>query len=75
MGVPVVDVGVVRMLMRHRRVLMKMRVGLLRVPCEVMRMLMVRIVAVRMPMRQGKMGVRVLMMLGQMQPHPKRHQR
>jgi len=48
MGMPVMDVGKVRVRVSDRRMLMRMRVRLLTVPIKIMRMLMVLDVPVSM---------------------------
>lgn len=75
MLVAVVDIRVVRVLVRHHDMLMRMVVRLLAAPVEVVHMLMVRVMYMAMLVLQCLMFVLVLMPLGQMQPHAGSHQR
>ena len=73
--VPMVDVRVMRMLVRQGKVGMLMTVWFGAVPRRLMRVLMVRIVHMAMCMYQRLMGVLVCVPLGQVQPNPQPHQR
>jgi hypothetical protein len=68
MGVPVMQVGVVRVLVAQRRVAMPMRMRLARWIVRRMRVSMVDVVAVPVLVLVGRMAVLVLVALGQMQP-------
>ena len=72
--VPMVDVRVMRMLVRQGKVGMLMTVWFGAIPRRLMRVLMVRIVHMAMCMYQRLMGVLVCVPLGQVQPHPQRHE-
>ena len=74
MLMPVMHVGHMRVRMPHHRMLMKMRVRLARRVEAAMRMAVVLIVSMGMGMAYRLVQVLMLVMLGQMQPHPKRHQ-
>lgn len=69
-----VDVGIMRMLVLQRRVLVCMGVWFNPVPVEVMQVLVVRIVAVGVNMVQGQVLVGMAMFFGQVQPNANRHQ-
>ena len=71
----VVDVGIVRMLVLQRRVLVRMGVWFNPVPVEVMQMLVVRIVAVGVNMVHGQVFMCMAMFFGQVQRNASGHQR
>lgn len=71
---PVVDVRKVRVAMHQRIVHMRMGVRFLAVPREIMRVLVMFVVAMAMIMRQRFMRVLVSMTLADVQPNAHRHQ-
>ena len=73
MDMPMMNVREVRMLVRHRRVLVFMRMRFLHVPHEVVRMLVMLVVYMGMGVFHWLVRVFMLVPLGQMQPHPQRH--
>ena len=75
MIVPVMQVREMGVAVREGIMLVLVGMRLLGLPWERVRMLMMRIVQVRVGMIEPPMRVFVLMMLGQMQPHPRAHQR
>ena len=75
MRVSVMQVGIVRVPVRHRRMGMRMDVRLAAVPREVVRVAMVRVVRVRVRMLQRIVAMRVRVALAQMQPDAERHER
>ncbi len=74
MLMPVMNIGKVRMFMRQGIVLMRMAMWLRAIPFKVMRVPMVRIVAVFMRMRLRCMGVGMRVRFRQMQPDAGTHQ-
>src|SRR5574343_802156 len=74
-GVPVVDVRVMGVSVHQRGVVVRVAVRLAAVPGEVVRVLVVGVVAVRVVVVQGLVGVLVLVALAPVQPHAQRHQR
>ena len=75
MPVSVVDVGIVGVRMREHRMPMRMRVRLDAVPAEVVRMPVMRIVAMPMRMLGRLVRVTVRMPFAQMEPNAECHQR
>lgn len=75
MGMPVMDVGKVRVRVSDRRMLMRMRVRLFTVPIKIMRMLVVLVVPVSMVMVQNLVSVRMFMPLTDMKPDSQSHER
>jgi hypothetical protein len=73
MPVPVMQVGIMRMPMHHRRVAMPMRVWLSQAVTGRMSVLMMRVMAVTVLMLQFLMGMLVLVMLNEMQQESDRH--
>jgi ABC-type Co2+ transport system permease subunit len=73
-AVSVVHVGIVPMTVPERRVIMRMRVRLSAVPGHVMLMLVMRVMHMRVGVRQGFMAVFMLVTLAQMQPDTGGHQ-
>ena len=73
MDMPMMNVGGVRMLVRHRSVLVFMRMRFLHVPHEVVLMLVMLVVYMGMGVFHWLVRVFMLVPLGQMQPHPQRH--
>jgi len=71
---PVVDVRKVRVAMHQRIVHMRMGVRFLAVPWEVMRVLVMFVVAMAMIVSQWLMRVLVSMTFADMQPNTHRHQ-
>jgi len=74
MKVPVVNVRVVRMLVRQDLVPMWVSVRLLTIPWEFMQMLMMFVVAMAVAVHQGLMRVHVLVPLANVKPDPQPHQ-
>jgi hypothetical protein len=74
MPVPVMDVRIVRVRMRHRLMLVGMDVRLARVNPWGVLVLMVLVVDMGMCMRQPVVVVLVLVPLAEVQPHPGHHQ-
>lgn len=70
----VMNVRIVRMTMRHRRVPVGMQVRFTRVPCEVMLVKMMLIVLMCMLVLVRMVRMTVAMALVQMQPHSGSHQ-
>ncbi len=70
---PMVDVGVMRMFMRHRRMLMKMAVRLPAVPLEIVLMLVMQVMDVAVGMFHRLMRVLMGVVLGQVQPDTQAH--
>ena len=68
MDMPMMDVRVVRMLVRDRRVLVLMHMRLMPVPLEVVHMPVVLVMNMGMAVLHGLMRMLVLVPLGQMQP-------
>lgn len=75
MRVPMVDVGEMGMLMHYYFVLMPVLVRLVAFPIEVMVMPMMLFVNMRVTVLHRFMPMFVLMVFGQVQPHPPTHQR
>ena len=73
--VAVMQVGIVRMAVRHPAVAMRMRMRLVSLPREAVPMLMVIIVRVRMRMLDRLVHVLMLVALREVQPHAERHER
>ena len=73
MFVAVVDVGHVRVLVRERFMSMRMRVPLAGIDVALMRMLMVLVVPMAMRVQQERMGMRMPVTLGEMQPDANDH--
>ena len=74
MPVPVMDVGIMRVRVGQRLVLVLVVMRLAAVPVEMMMVAMVRVVDVAVRVAHRTMGMRVRMLLGQMQPHTGAHQ-
>ena len=74
MPVPVMDVWVVRVRMRHRLMLVGMRVWLAGIDAGGVLVLMVLVVDVRMSMGEPIMVVLVQVPLAEVQPHSSQHQ-
>ena len=72
---PVMDVRVVRMLVRQHLMPMRVYVRLFAVPLEVVLMLMVLVVRVAMSMVKRHVRVLMLVPLPDMEPDPGDHQR
>lgn len=72
--VPMVDVGVMRMFMRHGRVPMKMTVRFPPIPLEIVLMLVMQVVDVAVSVFHRFMRVFMSVALGQVQPDPQAHQ-
>src|SRR6266700_2046176 len=72
--VPVMQVRVVRMLMREAAVLVFMRVGLRSVPRKIVLVLMMRVVHVGVRVRERLVPVLMSMALGQVEGHAGGHQ-
>ena len=68
------DVGVVRMRVRHRIVPVRMRVRFLAVPFELVHMAMMGIVRVLVRVTRRLVRVRMRVALGDVQPHSGKHQ-
>ena len=75
MFMPMVDIGVVWMRVRHWLVSMRMRMRLRAVPVRAVFVLMMLVVAVGVRMIQALVRVIVFVPLGQVQPDPRAHQR
>ncbi len=73
--VAMMDIRVVRMLVIHHIVHMRMRVRFLTLPFVVVRMLVMDVMAMWMLVSQGRMMVPVPMPFAEMQPYPRRHQK
>ena len=74
MSVPVVNIRVMRMLVRYSDVTMPMVMRLVIVPLEIVKMLVVLVVNMPMTVLHRLMLVSVLMMLRQVQPDAPAHQ-
>jgi hypothetical protein len=74
MLVPVMHIGIVRVSVFERLVDVGVRVRLSSIPFGVMLMLMVFIMNVRVFVLYPAVVMQMLMVLGQMQPHPGAHQ-
>ena len=74
MPVTMMDVGVMRVRMRHRRVLVEMRVRLAGIHAGWMLVLVVLVVDVSMGVGEPGVVMLVLVPLAQVQPHAGRHQ-
>lgn len=61
----VMNIRIVRMAVSQRHVRMRMRVWLLAIPIEIMRVLVMFVVHMPMCVRHGLMGMHVLVALGQ----------
>ena len=68
------DVGIVRVLVHHHLVRVRMGVGLLTVPLEIVRMLVMLVMTMRMGMLERLVPVLMDMPLLDVQPYAKRHQ-
>lgn len=75
MGVTMMYVREMRMRVRNRCMPMRMAVRLFAVPCEVVLMLMMRVVPMPMRVIQRVMRVRMLVPFADMQPDAQRHER
>ena len=75
MPVPVVQVGVMRMRVHQWLVPVAMRVRLAAVPCEVVRVMVVRVVQVIVFVLQRLVGMFMRVALREVQPYPESHQR
>ena len=73
--VPVVQVGVMRMRMHERCVVVRMGVRFAAIPFEIVRMLMVRVVDMQVRVVHRLVRVGVFVVLGDVQPHTERHER
>lgn len=73
MSVPVVNIREMRMLVDNDAVLMSMSMRGVRVPLKRVLMLMVRVVRMRVVVFEWLMGMFVLVVLGQVQPHAPGH--
>ena len=71
---PVVNVREMRMVVRQRLVLMRVAVGFAAIPTGLMRVLVVRIVAMPVTMRKRRVLVIVGVVFRQVQPDTDRHQ-
>ena len=74
MQMPVVNVRVMRMCVRQRRMLVRMRMRRGPIPRKIVRMPMVRVVPVRVAVFKHFVRVRVCMPLAQVQPDAQSHQ-
>ena len=74
MRMPVMDVRVVRMLVRHAFVAMRMRVGLLAIPFKAVLVLVVVVMAVAVSVLETLVRMFMLMPLAHVQPHAERHE-
>ena len=75
MPVPMMNVREVRVQVRQRRMSVRMRVRLTAIPWKIVRMLMVVVVRVAVRVLEDFVRVFMLMMLGQVQPYSRGHQR
>ena len=72
---PMMGVREVRMLVRHQRVAVPMSVGLLALPSELVRMLVMLVMAMGVNVGDRFVGVNLFVMLRQVQPDTATHQR
>jgi hypothetical protein len=73
--VPVVDVRIVRVPVRQRRVPVRMHVRLAAIPGEVVRVLVVLVVTVRMRMLEKLVRMLVFVPLAHVQPDARAHEK
>lgn len=73
MPVAVMDIGIMRMRVLEHPMLVRMHMRLHPIPVEIVQMLMMRIVAVRMAVRQRFVDVFVAMCFRQVQPQSGAH--
>jgi len=71
---PVMDIRIVRMKVCQWNVFMRVNMRLDAIPFEIMRMLMMHVVAMGMAMREPVMGMFMAVRLGQVQPDACCHQ-
>ena len=71
----VMNVRIVRMLVRHGLMPVKVRVRFVAIPVGIMRVLMMLIMRVRMGVFQQLMCMLMIMRFGQVQPYAQGHQR
>lgn len=69
----VVDIRIMRVTVRDRFVGMRVRMRLLAIPLEIVRVLVMRVVHMAMGVGHRFVGVQVLVVLGQVQPYARAH--